>query len=30
MILALVFATLTLTGLIQVWHIFVLAALLGW
>jgi MFS family permease len=29
MILALVFATLTLTGLIQVWHIFVLAALLG-
>src|SRR4029077_3468674 len=29
MILALIFATLTLTGLIQVWHIFVLAALLG-
>src|SRR6202171_5815101 len=29
MILALVFATLTLTGLIRVWHIFVLAALLG-
>jgi MFS family permease len=29
MILALVFATLTLTGVIQVWHIFVLAALLG-
>jgi MFS family permease len=29
MILALVFATLTLTGLIQVWHIFVLAASLG-
>ena len=29
MILALVFAILTLTGLIQVWHIFVLAALLG-
>jgi MFS family permease len=29
MILALVFATLTLTGLIQVWHIFVLALLLG-
>ncbi len=29
MILALIFATLTLTGVIQVWHIFVLAALLG-
>ena len=29
MILALVFATLTLTGVIRVWHIFVLAALLG-
>ena len=29
MILALVFAALTLTGVIQVWHIFVLAALLG-
>lgn len=29
MILALAFATLTLTGLIQVWHIFVLAVLLG-
>lgn len=29
MILALVFATLTLTHLIRVWHIFVLAALLG-
>ncbi len=29
MILALVLATLTLTGTVQVWHIFVLAALLG-
>ncbi len=29
MILALIFATLTLTGVIRVWHIFVLAALLG-
>jgi MFS family permease len=29
MILALTFATLTLTGVIQVWHIFILAALLG-
>ena len=29
MILALIFAALTLTGVIQVWHIFVLAALLG-
>ena len=29
MILALIFATLTLTHLIRVWHIFVLAALLG-
>ena len=29
MILALVFAALTLTHLVQVWHIFVLAALLG-
>jgi MFS family permease len=29
MVLALVFATLTLTHLIRVWHIFVLAALLG-
>jgi MFS family permease len=29
MILALIFATLTLTGVIQLWHIFVLAALLG-
>jgi MFS family permease len=29
MILALVLATLTLTGVIRVWHIFVLAALLG-
>jgi MFS family permease len=29
MILAAVLATLTLTGVVQVWHIFVLAALLG-
>src|SRR6202521_4579406 len=29
MILALIFATLTLSGVIRVWHIFVLAALLG-
>src|SRR6202048_902568 len=29
MILAMIFATLTLTGVIRVWHIFVLAALLG-
>jgi MFS family permease len=29
MLLALIFATLTLTGIIRVWHIFVLAALLG-
>src|SRR6202142_2675558 len=29
MILALIFATLTLTGRAQVWHVFVLAALLG-
>jgi MFS family permease len=29
MILALIFAVLTLTGVIRVWHIFVLAALLG-
>jgi len=29
MILALVLAVLTLTGLVQVWHIFILAALLG-
>ena len=29
MILAAIFATLTLTGVVQVWHIFVLAALLG-
>ena len=29
MILAAIFATLTLTGVVQVWHIFVLASLLG-
>ncbi len=29
MILAAIFATLTLTGVVRVWHIFVLAALLG-
>jgi len=29
MTLAAIFATLTLTGVVQVWHIFVLAALLG-
>jgi MFS family permease len=29
MLLAAIFATLTLTGVVQVWHIFVLAALLG-
>ncbi len=29
MILALIFAILTLTGVVRVWHIFVLAALLG-
>jgi len=29
MILAFIFATLTLTGVVRVWHIFVLAALLG-
>ena len=29
MILAVILATLTLTGVVQVWHIFVLAALLG-
>src|SRR5215212_5297988 len=29
MLLALLFAVLTLTGLVQVWHIFTLAALLG-
>src|SRR5258707_2626935 len=29
MLLALVLATLTLTGLVRIWHVFVLAALLG-
>ena len=30
MILAAIFAAITLTGVVQVWHIFVLAALLVW